>query len=136
MPIVLSGAVYRKPTSSSRESWVVRYRENVDGRNIQRSIYIGIDAAAADKARRLIWQWRRESLSVEEIRRAEMMKLHKLTIHSLNISKRAKQRLIRQAKDSLGNRMAELSFTMRLGAGQLDGSTGKKMGRPANSGLW
>lgn len=115
---------------------MIRYRETVDGKVIQRSIYLGIDLSVVHRARKLISQWRRESLSNEEVRRAEIMKLHLITIRCMNISKRAKQRLIQQAKDSFGNKMSELSFAMRLGNGFLDGSTGKKMGRPSSAGLW
>lgn len=115
---------------------MIRYRERVDGRIRQRVIYLGNDESLAEQARELIQRWRREAMSPEDLRRAELLRLHKITIACLDISRRAKQRLLRQAKQTLGDRLAELAFVMSLRPDNPALWRTGRPGRPSGSGLW
>ena len=130
-----AGAVLKRGDSSSRERWVIRYRERVDGGVRHRSIYVG-DELLAKLAKSLIEQWRAEAITPEQIRRTQILQLVDETAKSRGYSERARLRLRKTAKRCIGDRVAALRFVVGLRQDDPDIRDGRRPGRPAKSGLW
>ena len=133
--LVTAGCVVKRGDSRSRERWVCRYRQRIDGKVRHRNIYLG-DGVFARRAEALIRSWRAEPITPEQRRRKELLHLWDLTAECRGYSARARQRLREAAKRCLGDRAAELRFAVGLGEDNPEIRYGRRPGRPARSRLW
>lgn len=124
-----------KPGSSSRDIWVVRYRDRRGPRTLQRSIYIG-GTELAEKARALIRRWRAEALTPEDRRRDHLLGMANVLAASRGYSARARARLRAAAAEAAADPRKALEFVVRVRQDDGEFRSGKRPGRPAKAGLW
>ena len=133
--LVTAGCVVKRRLPGYPTVWVVRYRERIEGRRRQRSIYLG-PPELAKKAWKLIQCWRTEAVSPEDRRRRELLGLLGLTAGARDYSRRARRRLRTVAQRAFGDHQAELQLVFGMRDGDKEIRWGKPPGRPARSGLW
>ena len=133
--LVTAGCVVKRRLPGYPTVWVVRYRERIEGRCRQRSIYLG-SPGLAKKAWKLIQSWRTEVVSPEDRRRRELLGLLGLTAGARDYSRRACRRLKTAAERAFGDHHAELQIVYGLRNDDREIRWGKPPGRPAKSGLW
>lgn len=135
MQLVTAGTVLRRADSNSPERWTCRYRVRVDGRVIQRAIYIG-PAVLAKRAQTLIEKWREEAVTPEERRRRSLLRTWDETAQAFGFSHMARDRVRAAGQLALGNPAAELRLTYEIRDPTSPLRRGRPPGRPAKSQLW
>ena len=133
--LVTAGSIHRHRVSDSHDGWVVRYRERIHGKMVQRTIYLGPEPLAM-KARALIQRWRAEAITPEMRRKRDLLQLYDLTGMAKGYSRRARQRLRNAAVKSFDDPIAGLKFTVGLKNDDGEIRNGSPPSRPAKSGLW
>ena len=132
--LATAGYVAQRQLHCQQTVWVVRYRDDVDGKRRHRAIYLGPEVFA-ERAKALIRRWRAEAVNPEDRRRRSLLGLFDIAAVGYGYSGRARHRLRAAAEETFGDAFAEWRFVLGM-RDDVEIARGKRPGRPAKSGLW
>jgi hypothetical protein len=116
-------------------AWTLRFRESVNGRLMQRAIYLPT-WEAAQRARELIESWRNQCGSDADLRYRRFARDFSALARGLGYSERACRRVRAALRECSGNPWEVFRLLHKVGNGGRELRVGKPPGRPAKSGLW